>query len=758
MTRLGHDMIRAPIGCDYSSDPTALPERIAQRIQNLAIDRDGLLRGIGQLTTLQKNATTTLAPLGFSAPIDGVGYLPQQPLVYASASSPQYPSPALLCVASGGTMYCFEQYSTTTPQTTLTFPPEFGAEITNTSPLIPGTGLIAGRRTRFVPFGPEIFAFQDGNNYQNYRIQGTSANSFPGIMTNMGLPAGSTLSAPSLVSQSGGGNKVGIVQYTATLVDNQGRESSPTSNLLTVNYGTGGETGVISLAAIIAQGAFQGLSGNSFFCTANLYATTNGGTSFYFVGSATNSSPDVTDNILDSNIVLNNSAPHFGQNDPPLPGNIACVHKNRMVVAIQGTNQFQMSNYGSATQFNSVGIIQNATTGAVENPTDGIIFTSSTAEADNIIGFASMGSILLIFNRLSTYALQGNDLTDFSVYPVNIVTCMSGDSVVRVDNICMFLSVDGVYMIDGSLSDTKMSQGIEADVFQTAATVAGIDNMQIAQAWYANKKYNIQLGGQNSVVYSWDMNLQGPSRWVQEFYDAQIASVVSVLPVGSPQLVIIGRLDAVSGTYYVQLIDSVSANQTIYGMQYVTRPVMLNLPFHLRSTMGEQEFRAGRKRIVRVMVGGNGTMLQTSFTGSISGTTLTVASVSSGQIFVGAIVQGNNVSGSGVNPGAVVTGYGTGIGGTGTYTVDTSQSVGSEAMTASSSITVTMERNTINQRSETYPIPTTASGGPQWNTGFGDLAQQGFYLSKGYLADVSLSLAGQGIIIQDVRVDLVFVG
>jgi hypothetical protein len=754
MTRLGHDLIRAPLGCDYSSDPTALPERIAQRIENFAIDRDGLLRGIGQLTTLTANSSA----MSFSHPVDGVGYLPQQPLTYSGASSPQYPTPALLCVASNGTIYSYPQNPTTSPYAPLTYPPTFGPYYTNSSPAIPSTGLIAGRRVRFVPFGPEIFAFQDGNDYQNYRIQGTSTNSFPGLVTNMGLPAGSTLVAPVLVSQTGGGNKVGIVEYTATLVDNQGRESSPTSTLLSVNYGSGGETGVISLANIIAQGAFQGLSANSFFCTANLYATTNGGTSFYFVGSATNASPDVTDNIADANLVLNNSAPHFGQNDPPLPGNIACVHKNRMVIAIQGTNQFQMSNYGSATQFNSVGIIQNATTGAVENPTDGLIFTSSTTEADNIIGFASMGSILLIFNRLSTYALQGNDLTDYTVYPVNIVTCMSGDSIVRVDNICIFLSVDGVYMIDGSLNDTKMSQGVEADVFAAAATVAGIENMQIAQAWYANKKYNIQLGGQNSVIYSWDMNLQGPSRWVQEFYSANIASVISVLPNGSPQLVIIGRLDAVSGNYYVQLLDSVTANQTVYGMQLQTRPIQLNLPFHLRSTLGEQEFRAGKKRIVRSMVGGNGTILNTSFTGSISGTTLTVTAVSSGSLFLGGIVMGTNVAGTNCNPGAIITGFGTGVGGTGTYQVDTSQTLGSTSMTEFSSIAITMERNTVSQRTECYPIPTTASGGPQWNVSYGDLVQQGFQLSKGYLADVTISLAGQGIVVQDVRADLVFIG
>lgn len=62
-------------------------------------------------------------------------------------------------------------------------------------------------------------------------------------------------------------------------------------------------------------------------------------------------------------------------------------------------------------------------------------------------------------------------------------------------------------------------------------------------------------------------------------------------------------------------------------------------------------------------------------TGSISGTTLTVTSISSASILVG-----QHVYGAGVAPGTAITAFGSGSGGTGTYTVNVSQTVGSESL------------------------------------------------------------------------------
>lgn len=62
-------------------------------------------------------------------------------------------------------------------------------------------------------------------------------------------------------------------------------------------------------------------------------------------------------------------------------------------------------------------------------------------------------------------------------------------------------------------------------------------------------------------------------------------------------------------------------------------------------------------------------------TGSISGTTLTVSSVTSGTLYVGQTIQG-----SGVSSGTIITDFGTGTGGAGTYTVNKTQTVSSTTL------------------------------------------------------------------------------
>ena len=88
-----------------------------------------------------------------------------------------------------------------------------------------------------------------------------------------------------------------------------------------------------------------------------------------------------------------------------------------------------------------------------------------------------------------------------------------------------------------------------------------------------------------------------------------------------------------------------------------------------------------------------------SITGYISGTTLTVTAVTGG-IFFGQVITGS--TGVGVTAGTTITGFGTGTGGLGTYTVNNSQTVGSSGspvamngsavtiFTASASITTSL--------------------------------------------------------------------
>jgi len=65
-----------------------------------------------------------------------------------------------------------------------------------------------------------------------------------------------------------------------------------------------------------------------------------------------------------------------------------------------------------------------------------------------------------------------------------------------------------------------------------------------------------------------------------------------------------------------------------------------------------------------------------AFTGSISGTTLTVSAISAGYLGVGSVIAG-----TGVTVGTTITAFVSASGGVGTYTVSVSQTVGSVAMT-----------------------------------------------------------------------------
>lgn len=71
----------------------------------------------------------------------------------------------------------------------------------------------------------------------------------------------------------------------------------------------------------------------------------------------------------------------------------------------------------------------------------------------------------------------------------------------------------------------------------------------------------------------------------------------------------------------------------------------------------------------------------TTFTGTISTTTLTVTAVAAGELAVG-----QTISGPGVTPGTIITALGTGKGNTGTYTINNSQTVGSATVMTTTNV------------------------------------------------------------------------
>lgn len=114
-----------------------------------------------------------------------------------------------------------------------------------------------------------------------------------------------------------------------------------------------------------------------------------------------------------------------------------------------------------------------------------------------------------------------------------------------------------------------------------------------------------------------------------------------------------------------------------------------------------------------------------TFTASVSGTTMTVSAVASGTLYVG-----ESISGVGIPSTAIISSFGTGTGGTGTYTLSVGAAVGTLGTTSGSNVinisTVTSGSVTIGQTISSTNIPagSTITG---FVTGSGTYGSTGSY-------------------------------
>ena len=113
------------------------------------------------------------------------------------------------------------------------------------------------------------------------------------------------------------------------------------------------------------------------------------------------------------------------------------------------------------------------------------------------------------------------------------------------------------------------------------------------------------------------------------------------------------------------------------------------------------------------------------FTGSISGTTLTVSAVTNGVLTVGSAI-----SGTGITAGTKITAYGSGTGGAGTYTVDISQTVASTTITSGDTFKIALYTSSASLDSSTTVYSSSnESSGPGYTAGGGTLTNLGTSLS-----------------------------
>lgn len=530
-------------------------------------DRHGKLRGSVQLTDLGVTGTPgTFNPALPAGAIDGVGFLAPFPITYTGPTAPTTPSAGRLLVVNGGKL------STYPFDSPLTYPPTFGAG--NVSAAV----FITGKRVRFVQYGSEVVAVQEGNAFRNYLIGPTGGLNPLGVST--------PITSPTVASVAVGvGNKSGVYKYIITVADSAGRESSPGAIVSSPNYTLGG---AFQPRITIPAGVFT----DPQVVTCYLYEQVPGGTGYNRITSFV-AAGFYDDNLADTAVLTGVLAPNFGENNPPAPASLAAIWKNHLVLDRVDTQGIvQISNSGSITQFANLGV--------TNNPNDGINLPLSSSQADKITGFVPLGSPLVVFTRSKVYIILGDDQTDFQVRPVNELRgCIAPDTPVRCDNEVLFLSDDGVYKLSGSFETEKISKPIESVILGLAATTTGYTLLQNAFAVYANRTYYLTI---SDTTYCYNLDTGG---WTTIKIGTEVLSCgVVANTAGGPILPIFGRSDLVK----VSLLDTLTASITVAGMRYRTRPMQTSLPYHLRSTVGEQETRTARKRIHRVWIYGSGTI------------------------------------------------------------------------------------------------------------------------------------------------------
>lgn len=235
--------------------------------------------------------------------------------------------------------------------------------------------------------------------------------------------------------------------------------------------------------------------------------------------------------------------------------------------------------------------------------------------------------------------------------------------------------------------------------------------------------YSSQVNGVPRCLHAWqDLNETGRlAVGTTVELDVITGSVLTQITPQQKITNIAPKFSTTSGSYIVQVEDSGVSGITTLNTLYFNTPVSVG-GLVLSGSYPILQILSGTGVAIYTILA---SAPQTTFTGSISGTTLTVTSVALGFIFIG-----QTLVGSGIVNGTKITGLGTGTGGVGTYTVDVSQTVGSTSITigpattsntgsvprfstsvGSSTVTVTFEQHglvagdTIN-----FPIATVVGG------------------------------------------------
>lgn len=498
-------IIASPVGMDNTSDPAAMDPTLSQSLVNFLADRSGLIRGqVANPSVLTPTGTASGAAYYYGLNVlsgTGIGGNSQ------SISQPNAAGDRLLLLI-GGTLYSYAYASLPSSAGTQfqpAYPPVF-----QSAQFVSGS-FISGGRLRSCQYQNEMVICQDGNTFLSYRYYintNTTSGSVPsGVVEQLGLPTPSGMTATLHTPSAPPPAKTGIVQYSMTLVDELGRESSPQIPFITLDFDANPTKN--------AELSFGPAGYPTSISGVNFKATIDGGDVLFTIAFVSYPGGAYTftweDGATDAVVETGAQGPNIGENDAPNPASICCIHKDHLLLNdLTNPVQLQISNQGSITQFNSQG----------PNPlnpiiTDGLRLTVGTDQGDIITGIASLGSFAIVAKRKSIYLLYGSSQTDFQIIPIETAGgrgCVAPDSFIRVDDSIFFLSEDGVYALQSG-TPTKISKPIEASLKAYALTSVGEAAYFAAYAGYAQREYNLVIGTDiyvfNLDTGSWRQNAFG---------------------------------------------------------------------------------------------------------------------------------------------------------------------------------------------------------------------------------------------------------
>lgn len=340
-------------------------------------------------------------------------------------------------------------------------------------------------------------------------------------------------------------------------------------------------------------------------------------------------------------------------------------------------------------------------------PNGGVLDVSARVGSnDEIVALASHNGYLIIFlkNNILVYSGADGDVANNIAIADSVtgVGCIARDSVQHTGTDLIFLSKTGVRSLNRTLQENSMplrelSLNIRDDLVSYLDLETDLG--KVKSAYYERDSfYLLTFPGSRLMVY-FDLRTALPNGaaraalWVNDIgttYTAFCSTSDRKLLLGLPGK--IGRYDTYldgSSTYTFKyyttntdlgeattnkmlkkadMLIIGSGDQPItlkYGYDYTLNPYSVNIVKNL----GSASFSKYNN-------------INADFTGSISGTTLTVSDVTAGSISVG-----DTLVWSGNTTATTITALGTGTGGTGTYTVSASQTVTSRSILAIDSLT-----------------------------------------------------------------------